>query len=350
MILRNLCLKHRYCIRFLNSFCAKLIGFTLIVLTAARVYSQSSVAWTDPSPHHVSFVAVDKDIQLEVLDWGGSGKPLVVLAGAGNTAHVFDDFAPKLTAEYHVYGITRRGFGASVYSGSEYGADRLGDDVVAVLDSLKLSKPVLIGHSIAGEELSSVATRYPNRVSGLVYLDAGYSYAFDNGKGAVMSEFKGNPPRTPAPGPDDLASFSAFSKWYARINGFAFPEAELRQTWDITRDGRVGKRRIPPGAAGMKMGLKKYAAIPVRALVIFAISHDPGAWVKTSADPAVQEAAKTFATLEAALTERQAKAWEDGVPTARIVRLTGANHLVFLSNEADVLREMRTFLRGLGEN
>lgn len=100
----------------------------------------------------------------------------------------------------------------------------------------------------------------------------------------------------------------------------------------------------------MKMGLKKYAAIPVRALVIFAISHDPGAWVKTSADPAVQEAAKTFATLEAALTERQAKAWEDGVPTARIVRLTGANHLVFLSNEADVLREMRTFLRGLGEN
>ena len=89
-----------------------------------------------------------------MLDWGGSGRPLVLLAGAGNTAHVFDDFALKLKGKYHVYGITRRGFGASAYAGSEYGADRLGDDVLAVLDSLKLRKPVLVGHSLAGEELS----------------------------------------------------------------------------------------------------------------------------------------------------------------------------------------------------
>lgn len=40
---------------------------------------------------------------------------MVLLAGAGNTAHVFDDFARKLTARYHVYGITTRGFGASGY-------------------------------------------------------------------------------------------------------------------------------------------------------------------------------------------------------------------------------------------
>ena len=52
-------------------------------------------------------------MKLEVLDWGGSGRGLVLLAGLGSTAHVYDDFAPKLTSEYHVYGITRRGFGAS---------------------------------------------------------------------------------------------------------------------------------------------------------------------------------------------------------------------------------------------
>jgi pimeloyl-ACP methyl ester carboxylesterase len=45
-----------------------------------------------------------------------------------------------------------------------------------------------------------------------------------------------------------------------------------------------------------------------------------------------------------ALLERQAKAIEDGVPSARVVRLPGANHYVFLSNEADVLREMRAFV------
>src|SRR5207302_1421528 len=44
--------------------------------------------------------------------------------------------------------------------------------------SLKLDRPVLVGHSIAGEELSSVGSRYPEKIAGLIYLDAGYSYAY----------------------------------------------------------------------------------------------------------------------------------------------------------------------------
>src|SRR3981189_2911212 len=42
----------------------------------------------------------------------------------------------------------------------------------------KLNRPVLVGHSIAGEELSSIGSRHPEKVSGLIYLDAGYSYAY----------------------------------------------------------------------------------------------------------------------------------------------------------------------------
>jgi hypothetical protein len=71
-------------------------------------------AWalpTDPTSHTVQFVTVELGVKLEVLDWGGSGCPLVFLAGLGDTAHVFDNFAPKFTGRYHVYGITRRGFG-----------------------------------------------------------------------------------------------------------------------------------------------------------------------------------------------------------------------------------------------
>lgn len=125
-------------------------------------------AWKrDPSPHTVKFVTVDKDVKLEVLDWGGTGRPVVLLAGLGNNAHIFDKFAPKLTPTYHVYGITRRGFGASsapVPDATNYSADRLADDVLAVCDSLKINKPVLIGHSIAGEELSSIGSRYPEKL------------------------------------------------------------------------------------------------------------------------------------------------------------------------------------------
>jgi non-heme chloroperoxidase len=63
---------------------------------------------------------------------------------------LFDEFAPKLTATFYVYGITRRGFGESGFSAEGYGADRLGQDVLTVLKTLKLERPVLVGHSIAG--------------------------------------------------------------------------------------------------------------------------------------------------------------------------------------------------------
>jgi non-heme chloroperoxidase len=319
----------------------------LLVSLAIPLYSQQPTAWKDPSPHITQFVTVDKNVRLEVLDWGGSGRPLVLLAGGGDTAHVFDDFAPKLTATFHVYGITRRGFGESGFSPEGYGADRLGDDVLAVLDSLKLIRPVLVGHSLGGEELSSVATRYPNRVAGLVYLEAGYTYAFDNGKGPTMKEFqdaRNLAPQAPAPSGSALASFSALQQACMQGLGFTYPEGELRQQFTTTSDGRVGKERDFPGQAVMLQGTKKYADIPVPALVIFAIPRAQAKWVDESTDPKVHQAAKAFSAAELALQTRQAKAFEDGVPTAHVVRLRGADHYVYLSNEADVLREMRSFL------
>src|SRR5205823_12304973 len=188
--------------------------------------------WQDPSPHTVEFVTVDANVRLEVLDWGGAGRSLVLLPGGGDTAHVFDGFAPKLAASYHVYGITRRGFGASSVPASGYGADRLGDDVLAALDSLKLTRPVLVGHSLGGEELSSVGSRYSKRVAGLVYLDAAYQYAFDNGRGGTLDELQkgANPqPSPPSPNASDLASFSSLQAWFTRIYGVTPPEAEFRQ-------------------------------------------------------------------------------------------------------------------------
>src|SRR5579875_445751 len=124
-------------------------------------------------------VAVEKDVRLEVLDWGGTGRPLVLLSGLGSDAHVYDALAPKLTGHFHVYAVTRRGFGNSskpAATVANYSAERLGEDVLAVLDGLKLSRPVVAGHSIAGEELSWIGSRHPERVAGLVYLDAGDAY------------------------------------------------------------------------------------------------------------------------------------------------------------------------------
>jgi non-heme chloroperoxidase len=325
----------------------RVVSWMLLCFLVIPLFSQSG-AWKDPSPHSTRFVNVDKDVRLEVLDWGGSGRPIVLLAGGGNTAHVFDDFAPKLTSQFHVYGITRRGFGASGYSATDDPADRLGDDVLAVMDALKLKRPILVGHSIGGVELSSVANSHPDRIAALVYLDAAYSYAFDNGEGASIMEIqKLQGPQPPPPDAADLASFAALQKYYERVNGFRFPEGELRQQRESTPDGRVGKQRDLPGGAlfmSLMMGTKKYSKIPVPALVIFANPHSQGTWVDDNPDPAVRTAARVYSTALSALTERQEKAVENGASRAQVITLPGANHYVFLSNEADVLREMRAFL------
>jgi pimeloyl-ACP methyl ester carboxylesterase len=316
----------------------------------AETAGRPSASWRDPSPHKVSFVTVDDGVQLEVLDWGGSGRPVILLAGGGNTAHVFDEFAPKLATDCHVYGFTRRGFGASTSSTSEAGVDRLRDDVVAAIDALSLNKPVLVGHSIAGAESSAVGTARPDRIAGLVYLEAGYPYAFDNGKGSTMREFQElKSPQPPTPGDGDLASFSALQEWDARVYGIRTPEAEFRQTWDSTSDGRPEKARESPGSQAvmaMMMGMKKYADIRVPALVVFAIPHVPENWINESTDPGVRESARAYFAAVDALAEMQAKALETSVPTARVIRLRGA-HYIFLSNESDVLRDIRAFLAGL---
>ena len=123
----------------------------------------------DPSSHSVQFITVEPGVKVEVLDWGGSGQPLVFLAGLGDTAHTFDSFAPKFTGKYHVFGITRRGFGESsdpTPNNDNYSSDRLGDDVLAVIAALHLNRPVLVGHSIAGEELSSSEAAIPKKSAG----------------------------------------------------------------------------------------------------------------------------------------------------------------------------------------
>ncbi len=163
--------------RIESTFPLVLLAFQL----AAPAPVHNPVSSTPAKPPSVQFVPVERDVKLEVLDWGGMDRSLVLLTGLGGTAHDFDAFARKLMASYHVYGITRRGFGASSKPPAtidNYSADRLGEDVLAVCEFLRLNRPVVVGHSIAGEELSSIGFRHPEKVTGLVYLDAVAGYAF----------------------------------------------------------------------------------------------------------------------------------------------------------------------------
>jgi hypothetical protein len=61
------------------------------------------------------------------------------------------------------------------------------------------------------------------------------------------------------------------------------------------------------------------------------------------------DAAKRAELVVADLETRtaQANAFESGNPSARVIRLANASRAVFLSNEADVLREMHAFVAKL---
>ena len=139
---------------------------------AAKINS-SSEAPSDKSPHKSAFVTAN-GIKMNYLDWGGTGETLILLAGLGNDAHVFDDFAPKLTDKFHVIGLTRRGFGETDRPVAGYDTATRVEDIRAFMDAQKITRVILVGHSLAGDEMTSFATLYPQRVIKMVYLDAAY--------------------------------------------------------------------------------------------------------------------------------------------------------------------------------
>ncbi len=89
----------------------------------------------------------------------------------------------------------------------------------------------------------------------------------------------------------------------------------------------------------------RYTGIPVPTLRGLYDPHVPETWMTESTDPAVRGAVEANREFDA-LADKQARALEAGVPTARVVRLRG-RHYVFLSNEREVLDAIRAFTSGL---
>ena len=49
-------------------------------------------------------------------------------------------------------------------------------DILAVTKVLNFDKVILIGHFIAGDEISKFASSYPDKVDKVIYLDAAYDH------------------------------------------------------------------------------------------------------------------------------------------------------------------------------
>jgi non-heme chloroperoxidase len=330
---------------------ALLAGLALPIglLWVPQANLQLSLGWRDPSPHVVRWVTVEGTTRLEVLDWGGSGRP-VVLLGCYLTAHVYDDFAPKLTNQFHAYGITRRGLGASDKPPAGYSLERSAQDVLDVLDALKLRKPILVGYACAGSMLTYVGSHSPDRMRGLVYFDAADDPTLTNADYEIPFPDSAQLPRSarPVPAPN-YSSFEAYRAAQRRDYGVAFPEAEWRQHFVANSNGSVGSSRM---SSASRRALTEptrvkpdYSRIRVPVLAIY---RQDRPFEDFAADYVIRTEQERIALRQqydatAAMITRWQRDLRTGVPSARIVNLVGANLYMFLSNEADVLREVRAF-------
>ena len=152
-----------------------LFSLLMLLLWAVSAAAQSADIREDNSPHKSESITVN-GVKLHYLDWGGQGEPLLFLHGMFNSAHVFDNLAPLFTDRFRVLGLTRRGHGQSDKPEMGYDAGTLVEDLRQFLDLMKIKRVNLVGHSMAGIELTRFASLYPKRVGKLVYLDSGYDY------------------------------------------------------------------------------------------------------------------------------------------------------------------------------
>jgi pimeloyl-ACP methyl ester carboxylesterase len=107
-----------------------------------------------------------------VVSWGTHGSPIVLVHGFVETADAFDALGPVLArAGHRVYAYDVRGFGWSA-RGAPYGDAPDRRQLAELIRALHLRRPLLVGHSMGGGVIASLALRQPQLAGGLVFLDA----------------------------------------------------------------------------------------------------------------------------------------------------------------------------------
>lgn len=299
----------------------------------------------DVPPSRSIMIRVDPNTSLEVVDWGGAGFPVIFLAGLGHTAHVFDEFAPGLTDEYHVLGITRRGFGGSSKPDSGYALEDLSEDVHAVLENLGLERVVLVGHSLGGDEMTLFASNYPEMVAALVYVEAAYNRV-------SMRDSMANHPapssEIPSATAADSASTTAYRDYYARANGVLMPLSEIKAMYSWSHGRLVGG--VTPGwvYAHITQSLKDpdYSRIDAPALAIYGTEYPVIELFLDydSRDPATQAAMRIYHEANLRIAQYSRDYFRSHMKNGRVLEIRSAGHSVYITHASQVLKAVREFL------
>jgi non-heme chloroperoxidase len=306
------------------------------------------VLQAQPAPQ-VRFVVVEPGVKLEVLDWGGTGRTVILLGGY-LTGHAFEPLARELVGVAHVVSVTRRGMGASSEPSYGYSTSQSAQDVVSVIDALNLqTKPIVAGHSFGGLDLNVLGSRHASRIAGIVYLNSAEDPKLGPDDYGVKPPDPKSLPPAPKLEPENRTSVAAYLDWQQRVNGVRFPEKELRQLYEMNPDGSLGQYRVSRQVRqALFQGLERpaYSKISVPVLAFFAgpdrLEEQLAKWKPTTESQ--REALSQKMAFDEAIRQRHIADLRRGVPAAKIIEIPKANFYIFLSHPAEIAAAMRSFI------
>lgn len=107
-------------------------------------------------------------------DWGGSGRPVVLLHGLASHSGIWGLVGPILAQDTRVLALDLRGHGDSCKPDYGYDFDTISADVRTFWQRFDISMPILIGHSWGGNVALHIGIAYPKQVAAVVMVDGGF--------------------------------------------------------------------------------------------------------------------------------------------------------------------------------
>jgi pimeloyl-ACP methyl ester carboxylesterase len=145
----------------------RLLLVTLVVLAAWPALAAEQWETLPPTP---APVATDRSGQAKINGISvhyaiyGHGSPVIFLHGGLANADYWGNQVPAVAAHHTVIVMDSRGHGRSTRDARAYGYDLMADDVVALMDDLKLAKADIVGWSDGGILGIDLAMRHKERV------------------------------------------------------------------------------------------------------------------------------------------------------------------------------------------
>jgi pimeloyl-ACP methyl ester carboxylesterase len=123
--------------------------------------------------HKSKFIDV-AGARAHIRDQGNpDGIPVVLIHGAGGSLHVWEGWVPELGSKARLISVDLPGHGLTgAWPRDEYTVEAYADFIEVLVDTLKLDRFVLAGHSLGGGVAWTFAATRPGRVSQIILIDA----------------------------------------------------------------------------------------------------------------------------------------------------------------------------------